>query len=686
MSSSCNAQTLLTAACKAGFRDLVPEADTMAVMNQLLCDINGGGSGDGPFLPEAGGTMTGPIVFAGSQPTGTTAAANIVRLTDSIASTSTTTAATPNSVKTAYDAAISAAANSIAKNNGTGTNTSLSGDSTHPALTLTNPDSTKAPLELYNTAIGAANGCELRNGYGGVSAPAYAIPTFRPTTAGNGVGFDIMANTAGLGANVRKPVWMDVCPYDFQTANGSQQEFARYGYDPYGDSTVVVLGSNAFNTGAFRNLIAQPYGGKFGVGTYSYSDSSDQPAGDVEFKGSGGFKMGFDVVTLTGGLGVARRMFSYSATSTQRPMLFQGSGAYVSLDSNATYEFRVDSNGTTTKNLTSNGTVAILDASVPNAYGMAFSSATVATVGGTGRFVASYVNSTFVAAPTIHQASAHYWTIDGNTTNAFAVSSSGVVSTIKHQTVVSGEYTTSDANGLYVGPRSAGTASDATAATLIEAADGTGPKMTLWGSGSVGSVIELQNNGGTHASPSGTAGALTFASINGKVRDSSGNVYTPARIAYETVNTQTSSDHGVAINFEAVSVGGTTRNTVMSVFGNGVTITDGTTTSYTHTAGALQVLGVVLGEFQANGTATTCTGATIGTGSKANAGFVTATTTGVSTVVITFPFTAPTGWAICPTNNTTANLIRQTASSTTTATISGTTVSGDVISYIAMAY
>ena len=684
MSSSCNAQTLLTAACKAGFRDLVPEADTMAVMNQLLCDINGGGSGSGPFLPEAGGTMTGAITFAGSQPTATTAAANIVQLTDSVASTSVTTAATPASVKTAYDSAISAAANSIAKNNGTGTNTSLSGDSTHPALTLTQPDSNKAPLELYNNSNGATNGCELRNGYGPPAASTIAIPTFRPTTPGNSVGFDIMANTAGLGANVRKPVWMDICPYDFQTANGSQQEFARYGYDPYGDSTVVVLGANAFNTGTFRNLIAQPYGGKLGVGPYSVTNSTDQPAGDVEFKATNGsgYKLGFDVVTLTGGLGTARRVFSYSSTNTQRPLLLQGSGAYVSLDSNVTYEFRVDSNGTATKNLTVNGTLT----GVTSSYGFLADTTTLGTIGGTARRFASYVDVAFTPAPFLFQGSAHYFSVDQNTTQAFQIASTGVVSTIKHQTIVNGEYTTSDGNGLYVGPRSAGTASDATAATLIEAADGTGPKMTLWGSGSVGSVIELQNNGGTHASPSGTAGALTFASINGKVRDSSGNVYTPARIAYETVNTQTSSDHGVAINFEAVSVGGTTRNTVMSVFGNGVTITDGTTTSYTHTAGALQVLGVVLGEFQANGTATTCTGATIGTGSKANAGFVTATTTGVSTVVITFPFTAPTGWAICPTNNTTANLIRQTASSTTTATISGTTVSGDVISYIAMAY
>lgn len=96
--------------------------------------------------------------------------------------------------------------------------------------------------------------------------------------------------------------------------------------------------------------------------------------------------------------------------------------------------------------------------------------------------------------------------------------------------------------------------------------------------------------------------------------------------------------------------------------------------------------GTVSGTHIATGTATSCTGATIGTGSKANAGFVTSTTTGVSTIVITFPVTAATGWSCIPTNTTTANLIRQTAKSTTTATISGTTVTGDVIQYIAMPY
>lgn len=94
-------------------------------------------------LPKAGGTMTGTITFDAGQTfpiggiqdattgqkgvvqvgtnisvasgvisvaTGSTSTAGILQLTDSISSTSTTTAATPNSVKQAYDAAVAASA------------------------------------------------------------------------------------------------------------------------------------------------------------------------------------------------------------------------------------------------------------------------------------------------------------------------------------------------------------------------------------------------------------------------------------------------------------------------------------------------------------------------------------------------------------------------------------------------
>lgn len=77
---------------------------------------------------------------------------------------------------------------------------------------------------------------------------------------------------------------------------------------------------------------------------------------------------------------------------------------------------------------------------------------------------------------------------------------------------------------------------------------------------------------------------------------------------------------------------------------------------------------------------------TIGTGSKNTAGFITSDTTGSCVSVLTFSYTAPTGWGCGISNGTTANLIRQTDSSTTTATFTGVTVTNDTLRYICNAY
>lgn len=80
-----------------------------------------------------------------------------------------------------------------------------------------------------------------------------------------------------------------------------------------------------------------------------------------------------------------------------------------------------------------------------------------------------------------------------------------------------------------------------------------------------------------------------------------------------------------------------------------------------------------------------CTAGTqVGGGS---AGTFVSGTTGACTVVLTFAFTAPNGW-VCHANDlsTPANLISQSARTTTTCTVTGTTVSGDVISFLAIAY
>ncbi|MFZ3343379.1 MAG: hypothetical protein WA213_21050 [Terriglobales bacterium] len=76
----------------------------------------------------------------------------------------------------------------------------------------------------------------------------------------------------------------------------------------------------------------------------------------------------------------------------------------------------------------------------------------------------------------------------------------------------------------------------------------------------------------------------------------------------------------------------------------------------------------------------------------ASAGQFDSGTTGTCTVTITFNgatgLTAPNGWYCAPANDftTPADSLKQTASTTTTATLSGTTVSGDVINFGCTAY
>lgn len=80
--------------------------------------------------------------------------------------------------------------------------------------------------------------------------------------------------------------------------------------------------------------------------------------------------------------------------------------------------------------------------------------------------------------------------------------------------------------------------------------------------------------------------------------------------------------------------------------------------------------------------ATSCTGATIGTGATNTAGTITALPTGACSVVLTFASaTAANGWTCAVSDQTTANLFRQTANTTTTVTFAGTSVSGDVLTY-----
>lgn len=107
----------------------------------------------------------------------------------------------------------------------------------------------------------------------------------------------------------------------------------------------------------------------------------------------------------------------------------------------------------------------------------------------------------------------------------------------------------------------------------------------------------------------------------------------------------------------------------------------------TNTSGSLKLASVISAatKFTTSGCSVSAT-----TGG-ATAGTYTSGTTGTCTVVITMNgatgLTAPNGWACTASDRTTAADVQQnTASSTTTATISGPTLSGDVISFQCLGY
>lgn len=99
--------------------------------------------------------------------------------------------------------------------------------------------------------------------------------------------------------------------------------------------------------------------------------------------------------------------------------------------------------------------------------------------------------------------------------------------------------------------------------------------------------------------------------------------------------------------------------------------------------------GIVASYYQSAGTKFTASGCSNSTTvGGATAGTFVSGTTGTCTVTITMgdSDTATNGWACAVNDETTANLMRETASNTTTATVSGTTVSSDVIVFECHAY
>ncbi len=234
---------------------------------RTLEPIGSGGGGGGPFLRLDGGVMTGPIIFDPSQPTGTTLTPGIVQLTDSVSSTSVTTAATPNSVKTAYDAAIAAAASAAgALPLAGGTMTGIeaftgAGALASPPLTgtvtLTKLSGANGPLRIINGGPWVDPG-----------APTQPVIVFQPLNAGIGINMDLMPTMTSSAAS---QCYLDICNTDLRfLGTTAGQTWLHMGI---GNDSNYYVGGDKGAGGTIGSLILQSFGAKVGVGNFGLNYS-----------------------------------------------------------------------------------------------------------------------------------------------------------------------------------------------------------------------------------------------------------------------------------------------------------------------------------------------------------------------------------------------------------------------------
>lgn len=232
--------------------------------------------------------------------------------------------------------------------------------------------------------------------------------------------------------------------------------------------------------------------------------------------------------------------------------------------------------------------------------------------------------------------------------------------------------------GATVSPGKVGINNTAPGATLdILGADTSGATLALRVQNSTPTTRFSVANDGTIAA----SGIATFSALNGLVMSTASglNVFP---VASSTNITALASQNGgfSALGWSGASqiAFGTIANAAFGTYGEVAKLTNGGL--FTTRA------------FQSYGTKFTISGCSAGTTvGGAAAGSFASGTTGACTVVITLNgatgLTATNGWVCIANNRTTpANLISQSASSTTTCTVTGTTVSGDVIGFMAMAY
>lgn len=205
----------------------------------------------------------------------------------------------------------------------------------------------------------------------------------------------------------------------------------------------------------------------------------------------------------------------------------------------------------------------------------------------------------------------------------------------------------------------------------ISGTNSTNPRL-LFDAFASNSVVTLRRADGTVASPSAVGSTVVLGSLGaigyGATGYSSGQ---RASVNFTTTQAWADANQGARVDFVVTPNNSATPVTAMTVD---------------------QDQSLSVNAMKSGGTKFTISGCSAGTTvGGAAAGLFTSGTTGVCTVVITINgatgLTASNGWACHASDlNTPANLIAQSAFNQTTATLTGTTVSGDVVSFSCMGF
>ncbi len=646
----------------------------------VLATAQSTGSQNGPWL-TASGAWTRPTWFTSGSTSqaprfcstfirlGSTYQGSTWRMTTAgvtINTTSQTWVQTPYALNAGSVTGTLPAANNAAipAASGTGTNTILIGATIANTLTINKASGSNAPFVISNGGT-----------WVDPTLPTIPVLIIRPANTSTGGNIDLMPNFGGIAATNQTRVALDILSRDIVGVPTGLTNQTWLHLAAEADDSYTVSGNGGVN-GTIGNVNIANSGGNVGIGSFGPDGANRVATHKLQVRPNTDINWG---ISYSGSSVVINAKRDNGTTFI--PVAYRGTSHFFSADQFGTQyvfaQFRpitnvnvsLDNSGTSGRVAFFNDSAGAIDGIFQGA-GFLFTDGGGSRTSGTQFHPATDINQGYDAA-----GSAFRQTFFND--SGVKISSQANALSFNWSSDNASTWGMAFTNNTVTAESLSATSTAATASGTLAVAG----NMTVGGSAAVSKLrVNATKN---YFSYDTTDVSLLFAQFRPatNVNLTIDNVGTAARIAALTDSyaAEPIIMQGSSINFTSSS--GSTYGLVLS---NEVVTAECITAFATQATinGKLFVTSI-----QGQGANVTCTGATMGASSFSPAGFVTATTTGTSTIVLTFPVAATHAWSVCVNNQTIgAAAIRMSASNTTTATLTGVTVSGDVINYIAVSY